>query len=68
MPYCNYAPKMLKSVREVYNMKTLKKVAAKAAKASAVRELRRNANSTTCGAFYQPKAPAALAQFKKSAK
>ncbi len=49
-------------------MKTLKKVAAKAAKASAVRELRRNANSTTCGAFYQPKAPAALAQFKKSAK
>lgn len=46
----------------------LKKATIKIVKASAVIELKRNANSTTCAAFYQPKAPAALERFKKPAK
>ncbi|MBP3539687.1 MAG: cyclic lactone autoinducer peptide [Oscillospiraceae bacterium] len=49
-------------------MKNIKKIAAKVVKESAVSELKRNANSATCGAFFQPKAPAGLTQFKKAAK
>lgn len=38
---------------------------AKVAKKSAESALKRDANTTTCSAIYQPKAPAALNQFKK---
>ncbi len=38
---------------------------AKVAKKSAESTLKRNANTTTCCAIYQPKAPAALGKFKK---
>lgn len=58
---------MLLCTQEVVNM-MLKKATIKIVKASAVIELKRNANSTTCAAFYQPKAPAALERFKKPAK
>lgn len=45
-------------------MKEVKKMAAKLAKATADKALRRDANSTTCSIIYQPKAPAALNRFK----
>lgn len=45
-------------------MEKIKKLAAKAAKAAAENALKRNANSTTCWAIYQPKVPAALDRFK----
>lgn len=45
-------------------MNTRKKVLAKLVKKTAEKALKRDANSTTCAAFYQPKAPAKLAQFK----
>ena len=45
-------------------MEKIKKLAAKAAKSAAEKALKRNANSTTCWAIYQPKAPAALDRFK----
>ena len=38
---------------------------AKVAKKSAVNALKRDANTTTCTAIYQPKAPVALSKFKK---
>lgn len=38
------------------------------AKSVAELALKRDANSTTCGAIYQPKAPEKLKRFKKSAK
>lgn len=38
---------------------------AKVAKKSAESALKRDANTTTCTAIYQPKAPAALSRFKK---
>lgn len=38
---------------------------AKVVKKSAVSALKRDANTTTCSAIYQPKAPAALSKFKK---
>lgn len=46
-------------------MKTGKTMAAKLAKASAEKALRRDANRTTCTTFYQPKAPAELNRFRK---
>lgn len=49
-------------------MKNIKMAAAKAAKAAAESALKRNANSTTCGALYQPKAPAGLNRFKNKQK
>lgn len=49
-------------------MTNVKKLATKIVKARAVSELKRNANSTTCGAFYQPKAPAGLEKFRKAEK
>jgi cyclic lactone autoinducer peptide len=39
--------------------------AAKAVKAAALYALKRDANSTTCLAVYQPKVPASLNKFKK---
>lgn len=47
-------------------MKTKKMTLTKIAKTLAEKALRRDANSTTCVAFYQPKAPAKLKQFKSS--
>jgi cyclic lactone autoinducer peptide len=44
-----------------------KETAAKIAKIIAEKALKRDANSTTCAAIYQPKAPAKLKNFKKSA-
>lgn len=43
-------------------MKLVSNVARKAAESA----LRRDANSTTCVGFYQPKVPAALKRFKNS--
>lgn len=45
-------------------MKTNKKALAKIVKAAAEKALRRDANSTTCLYFYQPKAPESLKRFK----
>lgn len=45
-----------------------KKTIAKLAKRAAEKALRQNANSTTCGAFYQPRLPANFEQFKKPKK
>lgn len=47
-------------------MKTNKKALAKIVKATAEKALRRDANSTTCFGFYQPKAPESLKRFKDS--
>lgn len=47
-------------------MKTSKMMLTKVTKALAEKALRRDANSTTCVAFYQPKAPEKLKQFKNS--
>lgn len=53
-------------------MKNIKKSLAtgslKAVQKMAVSSLKVNANSTTCGAIYQPKAPKALDSFKKLGK
>lgn len=49
-------------------MKKSKKVAAEFAKRIAEKALKRDANSTSCAAIYQPKAPAALENFKKISK
>lgn len=46
-------------------MKHVKMIIAKIAKNSAEQALKRDANCTTCGAIYQPNAPANLARFKK---
>ncbi len=46
-------------------MKSGKIFAAKVAKATALHALKRDANSTTCLAVYQPKAPTSLNHFKK---
>ena len=45
-------------------MKNTKKLIAEIARKAAEKALRRDANSTTCLGFYQPKAPAALKRFK----
>jgi cyclic lactone autoinducer peptide len=47
---------------------TFKKTTAKVVKIVAKKTLRRDANSTTCTAIYQPKAPASLSKFKKADK
>lgn len=49
-------------------MNNKKNLLLKAAKRSAEKALRRNANATTCTGFYQPKVPAELKQFKRSEK
>lgn len=46
-------------------MQNLKSFVAKMAKNTAENALKRDANSTTCTAVYQPKAPASLDKFKK---
>lgn len=46
-------------------MDKLKKTISKAVKSTAENALKRDANSTTCFAVYQPKAPVALNKFKK---
>lgn len=45
-------------------MKSNKKLIADVARKAAEKALRRDANSTTCLGFYQPKAPVALKRFK----
>lgn len=45
-----------------------KKIIAKVAKFAAEKSLSRDANSTTCAAIYQPKAPLGLDRFKKTEK
>lgn len=45
-------------------MKNKKKLVANVARKAAESALRRDANSTTCVGFYQPKVPAALKRFK----
>lgn len=47
-------------------MESGKKLLAKVAKKAAEKALRRDANSTTCYGFYQPKVPAELKRFKSS--
>jgi len=47
------------------NSKKFQMSASSLVKKLANSELKRNANSTTCGAIYQPKAPAALKNFSK---
>ncbi len=46
-------------------MKSQKKIFTTAIKAMAEKSLERNANSTSCIIYYQPKAPASLDKFKK---
>lgn len=46
-------------------MKKLKSIVSKMAKNSANLTLRRDANTTTCTAVFQPKAPASLDKLKK---
>lgn len=45
-------------------MKTVAIFCSKVVKSVAEKELRRDANSTTCFAIYQPKAPSSLIRFK----
>lgn len=47
---------------------SVKILAAKLAKITAVQALKRDANSTTCIAVFQPKVPAKLAKFKSISK
>ena len=49
-------------------MKIAKKLLAQAAKKAAENALRRDANTTTCAAFYQPKIPANYDRFKSKKK
>lgn len=49
-------------------MKTTKKTLSKIAKTIAEKALKRDANSTTCISFYQPKAPSALKKFQAGKK
>ncbi len=46
-------------------MKSQKKIFTKVMKTIAEKSLTRDANSTTCIAVYQPKAPASLKKFSK---
>lgn len=46
-------------------MKKAKVIFASVAKKTAEKSLKRDANCTTCGAIYQPKAPATLKNFSK---
>lgn len=56
---------LLSDKKEGNSMKKALNSFAKIAKKSAVNALKRDANTTTCSAIYQPKAPAALSKFKK---
>lgn len=47
-------------------MKSNKKLIAEIARKAAEKALQRDANSTTCLGFYQPKAPVELKRFKKA--
>ena len=47
------------------NSKRIQMAASSVVKKLANSELKRNANSTTCGAIYQPKAPVTLKMFSK---
>lgn len=49
-------------------MKIGKKLLNMAVKTTAEKALKRDANSTTCAAFYQPKVPANFNQFKNNKK
>lgn len=49
-------------------MKSTKKTLSKIAKTIAGKALNRDANSTTCISFYQPKAPTALKKYQASKK
>lgn len=49
-------------------MKVAKHALSKVAKNIAKKVLKRDANSTTCISFYQPKAPVALKRFQTSKK
>lgn len=46
-------------------MKKIEKALLTASKRMAISSLKRDVNSTTCCAVYQPKAPASLDKFKK---
>ncbi|MEE0007037.1 MAG: cyclic lactone autoinducer peptide [Eubacterium sp.] len=46
-------------------MNKIKKALLSTSKNLAISSLKRDANSTTCTAIYQPKAPASLDKFKK---
>ena len=50
--------------KEVNGMGNKKTLIAKVARKAAEKALRKDANRTTCLAFYQPKAPADLKRFK----
>ena len=52
--------------REAKGMESKKALIAEVAKKAAEKVLRKDANRTTCLAFYQPKAPADLKRFKNS--
>ncbi len=47
-------------------MKVNSPIIPRMAKVLAEKALKRNANSTTCGYFYQPKVPEALKRYKNS--
>lgn len=46
-------------------MKRVQSAVLQSVKAAATEMLKRNANQTTCGGIYQPKAPEALKKFSK---
>lgn len=46
-------------------MKSVKEVVLQGVKSAATQMLKRDANQTTCGGIYQPKAPEALKKFSK---
>lgn len=62
----NYPYGILK--KEVRTLNNRKVFLAKVAKSIAENALKRDANQTTCGIVYQPKAPAGLQRFKKEKK
>ncbi len=49
---------------EVNDVESEKKILVNVVKKAAEKALRRDANSTTCVGFYQPKAPTDLQRFK----
>ena len=49
-------------------MKMIQKIAAGIARSAAEQALKRDAARTSCGAFYQPKAPHKLKSFRKNRK
>ena len=51
--------------KEEFIVKKIEKVILTASKKLAITSLKRDANTTTCAAVYQPKAPKALKKFSK---